>query len=175
MTSKETKRTPQEILQAAQTILQPWTISTATPEENRLDVVIDAKDIKAATKAILDNKLGYLAAITGLDAPEYEVVEGSTTKTPIADKGQVEVIYHFCEGPVITSLRILLPYDHSEMDTICDVLPSASLYERETMELLGVNFIGTPSTDRLLLPDNWPDGVYPLRKAFTGLSNEKAA
>jgi Ni,Fe-hydrogenase III component G len=175
MTSTETKRTPQEILQAAQTVLQPWTVSTSTPEENRLDVVIDAKDIKAATKTILDNKLGYLAAITGLDDPEYSMVESSNIKFPIPDKGQVEVLYHFCEGPVITTLRVLLPYDHAELDSICDFLPSASLYERETMELLGVNFIGTPSTDRLLLPDNWPDGVYPLRKAFTGLPNEKAA
>ncbi|MPM65347.1 NAD(P)H-quinone oxidoreductase subunit J, chloroplastic [bioreactor metagenome] len=175
MTSKDKKRTPQEILQAARDILQPWTISTSTPEENRLDVVIDPKNVKAATKAILDNKLGYLAAITGLDVPEYSIVESSNTKFPIPEKGQVEVLYHFCEGPVITSLRMLLPYDHAELDSICDILPSASLYERETMELLGVNFVGTPSTDRLLLPDNWPDGVYPLRKAFTGLPKEKEA
>ena len=28
---------------------------------------------------------------------------------------------------------------------------------------------GTPVPDRLVLPDDWPDGVYPLRKSFTGL------
>lgn len=175
MSAKKKTMTPEEVLQAAQAILQPWTVSTNAPEENRLDVAIEAKDIKVATKALLENHLGYLAAITGLDVPEYTTVEGSNEKHPIPDKGQVEVIYHFCEGAAVTSLRVLLPYDKAEIDSICDILPSASLYERETMELLGVNFVGTPNTERLLLPDNWPDGVYPLRKAFTGLAKEKEA
>jgi Ni,Fe-hydrogenase III component G len=29
--------------------------------------------------------------------------------------------------------------------------------------------LGTPNTDRLVLSDDWPKGVYPLRKDFTGL------
>jgi Ni,Fe-hydrogenase III component G len=28
---------------------------------------------------------------------------------------------------------------------------------------------GTPVIDHLLLPEHWPEGVYPLRKSFTGL------
>ncbi len=173
MSAKKKMLTPEEILQLTQTTLEPWTKSLTNPETNRLDVVIEAKDIKACTKAILDNHLGYLSAITGLDEPEYAVDETTSVKTPSAEKGQVEVLYHFCKGPVVTTLRVMVPYENAELDSICDVLPSATLYERETMELFGVNFIGTPSTDRLLLPDNWPDGVYPLRKAFTGLPNEK--
>ena len=29
---------------------------------------------------------------------------------------------------------------------------------------------GTPDSSHLLLPDEWPDGVYPLRKDFHGLA-----
>lgn len=169
MSAKKKSLTPEEVIEKARTILQPWTVSTNEPEANRLDVVIAAKDIKVCTKTILDNELGYLAAITGLDDPEYALDEAAKTKTLVPDKGQVEVLYHFCQGPVVTTLRVTLPYEKVEIDSICDVLPSATLYERETMELLGVNFVGTPSTDKLLLPDSWPEGVYPLRKAFTGL------
>jgi ech hydrogenase subunit E len=32
------------------------------------------------------------------------------------------------------------------------------------MEMFGVVVEGTPNTNRLFLPDDWPDGVYPLRK-----------
>ncbi len=34
--------------------------------------------------------------------------------------------------------------------------------------MFGITVEGTPVTDKLLLPDDWPDGVYPLRKSFTG-------
>jgi Ni,Fe-hydrogenase III component G len=32
--------------------------------------------------------------------------------------------------------------------------------------MLGITFVGTPNTDKLFLPDNWPMGVFPLRKDF---------
>ena len=35
--------------------------------------------------------------------------------------------------------------------------------------MFGVDLLGTPDSDHLLLPDEWPNGVYPLRKSFTGL------
>ena len=74
------------------------------------------------------------------------------------------MLYHFCRGAAIATVRVSLPYDDPTIDTICDILSSASLYEREAAELVGVDFNGTPNTDRLVLPDSWPDGVYPLRK-----------
>ena len=33
-------------------------------------------------------------------------------------------------------------------------------------EILGINFKGHPDLKRLLLPDDWPDGVYPLRRDY---------
>jgi Ni,Fe-hydrogenase III component G len=32
--------------------------------------------------------------------------------------------------------------------------------------MFGNTVAGTPNTARLFLPDEWPDGVYPLRKDF---------
>jgi Ni,Fe-hydrogenase III component G len=32
--------------------------------------------------------------------------------------------------------------------------------------MLGLTVTGTPDPSRLFLPDDWPDGVYPLRKDF---------
>ena len=33
-------------------------------------------------------------------------------------------------------------------------------------ELLGIEFIGHPDPRRLLLSDEWPEGVYPLRRDY---------
>jgi NADH:ubiquinone oxidoreductase subunit C len=169
MAIKKKLQTSEEMLQAGKEILRPWTLSDNNPETDRLDVVIKATDIKACVKALIDAKWGYLSAITALDCPDYVVVEGSNQKIAMADKGNVEVLYHFCSGAAIVTLRVMLPYAAPTMDSICEIIPSATLYEREAIELLGVEFIGTPSMERLLLPDNWPANVYPLRKAFTGL------
>jgi len=72
-------------------------------------------------------------------------------------------------------VRVLLPYSQAAIPSICSVLPAASLYERELMEMFGIDVQGTPVTQKLLLPDDWPDGVYPLRKSFTGFQNKTQA
>jgi Ni,Fe-hydrogenase III component G len=172
MKTKKKLLNPEEILQNARTLLQTWTLSETLPETNRIDIYVEPSSLKPAVKVILDNGWGYLSAITALDRAEFEMVEGSTEKKAVEGKGNLEVLYHFCSGPVIATLRVALPYKKAKIESICDILPSATLYEREAAELLGIDFIGTPSTEHLLLPDNWPTGVYPLRKTFTGLEKK---
>ena len=50
--------------------------------------------------------------------------------------------------------------------SVCAIIPSASFFERELIEMFGITVDGTPNRDRLFLPDDWPQGVYPLRKDF---------
>ncbi len=160
-------------LQLAETLLKEFALSANRPESHRLDVVIDRKNLKIAVKTLMvDNRWGYLAAITGVDNAKYEVDEATKEKKIIPDAGSLEVLYHFCHGAAITTLRVSLPYDDAKIDSICDVVSSVSLYEREAAELFGIDFEGTPNKDHLILPDGWPEGVYPLRKAFTGLEKQ---
>ena len=162
-------------LKQVEELLEKLTISTSSPEENRVDSVIDRANLKPAVKAILiDGHWGYLSAITALDQPVYDVDVATNEKKLVPDQGNVEVLYHFCRGAAVATLRVSVPYADPNLDSICDILSSASLYEREAMELLGVNFVGTPNTDRLILPESWPEGVYPLRKSFTGLQKTES-
>ena len=79
------------------------------------------------------------------------------------------MLYHFCRGAAIITLRVSVPYEAATVPTICGVISSATLYERELSELFGIVVEGTPDPRRLVLADDWPDGVYPLRKSFKGL------
>lgn len=146
------------LLQKTQEMLSPLAIQFNTPEVGRLDAYLPKERIVEGVKLMLGAGGWHLSAITGLDIPPTESTEGA-----------IEVLYHFCQGPAVMTLRIQTPYGLPEIDSICNVLPLATLYERELMEMFGVICVGTPSTDRLLLPDDWPDGVYPLRKSFTRL------
>lgn len=45
-------------------------------------------------------------------------------------------------------------------------MPAASLYEREIRDMFGLVPEGNPDTRPLALHDDWPKGVFPLRKDF---------
>jgi formate hydrogenlyase subunit 5 len=79
---------------------------------------------------------------------------------------EIELNYHMaCEGTVTLKNRI--SREKPVTKTITDILPGANLYEREVFDLLGVVFEGHPNLKRLLLPDVWPQGNYPLRRDWT--------
>lgn len=50
--------------------------------------------------------------------------------------------------------------------SITPAITGAGWAEREIRDLLGLTPVGNPDLRRLILPDDWPDGVYPLRKEF---------
>lgn len=78
----------------------------------------------------------------------------------------VEILYHMAldKEHVLVSIRCLVKKPALEMLSFTDFLPAVNWIEREIHEMLGVNFIGHPNLERLLLPDDWPSGVYPYRK-----------
>lgn len=88
----------------------------------------------------------------------------------------VELIYHmsFDAQGVLVSVRTQVPKPELEMPTVTDVIEGANWIEREICEMLGVKFIGHPNLERLLLPDDWPEGEYPYRKKTYGSEQENA-
>ncbi len=62
-------------------------------------------------------------------------------------------------------VKIKLPADKPEVETICDIWPTANFHEREVYELFGINFLNHPDLRLLILPDGW-EGRNPLRKNF---------
>jgi len=77
------------------------------------------------------------------------------------------VIYHIASKTALLSLKVPVPKEDPVLPTIVDLIPGAALYEREVHDLFGVDFEGNPDLSPVLLPDGWPDGVYPLRKEWT--------
>ncbi|NJE55003.1 hydrogenase large subunit [Thermococcus sp. 21S9] len=61
-------------------------------------------------------------------------------------------------------LRAYLPADDPSFPSVAEKLPAALWIEREVKDLLGFNPVGHPDPRRLILPEDWPEGVYPLRK-----------
>lgn len=77
---------------------------------------------------------------------------------------EIEVLYHFAIDGVALNVRAVVPKDSNRIDTITPVVPAAIMYEREVMDLLGLEVVDHPDPRRLILPDDWPEGDYPLRR-----------
>ncbi len=132
-------------------LLAPWAKNT-TQTEDLLWVTIAPENLVDAVKALVASRKMYISAITGRDLGPQA--------------GQIEVLYHFpcCSSSGIVTLRVHTPRENGAVPSICGVIPSVSLYEREIREMLGIEVTGTPDTSRLFLPDEWPNDVFPLRK-----------
>ena len=87
-----------------------------------------------------------------------------STITGVDNGTALELIYHFDCKPAVLNLKLFLPLDDLSIPTITGLFPGAELYERDIMEMLGVKVEGHPSPLRLFLPEDWPQGNYPLRK-----------
>ena len=90
------------------------------------------------------------------------------TATGFDARYHMEMLYHFTFEDVrlIVTLRVKLDKSHLEIDSLAPLIEGANWVERETHELLGVNFKGHPDLRRLLLPEDWPEGVYPMRRDY---------
>ncbi|MEM3404489.1 MAG: NADH-quinone oxidoreductase subunit C [Nitrososphaeria archaeon] len=92
------------------------------------------------------------------------------TITGIEVKDGIEIMAHLGTGLCI-SVRTTIGKETPKAPSICDLIPGAEFYEREIHELLGVVFEAHPNLKRFVLPDDWPEGVYPLRRSFESKHN----
>ncbi|GIW04443.1 MAG: formate hydrogenlyase [Thermomicrobiales bacterium] len=64
------------------------------------------------------------------------------------------------------TLETLLDAANPVFPSVTPDIPAANWYEREVQDLLGLVPLDHPDPRRLVLHDDWPDGVYPLRADF---------
>jgi len=121
-----------------------------TPRRRRVFVTVSSSDYKEFMKYLAQSmRITHISTITGADAG-----------------AKIEVMPHLFGWGVELTVKTSVPKDKPECDTVTDIYPGAVLYEREVHDLLGVVFKGHPDLSRLVLPEEWPEGVYPLRKDY---------
>jgi NADH-quinone oxidoreductase subunit C/D len=91
----------------------------------------------------------YLSSVCGVDYPA---------------EGILEAVYHTFKttgGPVLT-FKAQLPRENPIVPSLVSIYPGVELQERETYDLLGIQFDGHPDLRRVLLWEGF--GGHPLRK-----------
>jgi NADH-quinone oxidoreductase subunit C len=125
-------------------------------KERRLKVTTTPSRIKEAAIFARDS-LGFnhISTVSGTDwiaKNELEVIYfvGSVAK------GQEDFVLALAER---------IPRDNPVVPTLIDVWKGAEYNERETHEMLGIDFRGHPDQSHILLPEDWND-LPPLRKDY---------
>ncbi len=125
-----------------------------TPYDERgahVDVQLNPDQVVRAAE-ILDSEGLTLESITGVDWLKEK---------------QMEAVYDYTyTGGELFRVVVRARADRTQPDfpTISDVFPGANWHERETWDLLGINFTGHPQLERLLLPED--ADFHPLRKDY---------
>lgn len=85
-----------------------------------------------------------------------------------------EILYHFTIEDInlLISLRVKLDKEKPAIDSLAPSFPAANWIEREMHELVGIEFRGHPDLRRLLLADQWPEGLHPLRRDYVEWDTE---
>jgi len=141
----------EEIINAVKGMLGESVLGSKSSHPRRVYIHVEPKAHKRAISALLQIfPLTIISTITGIDMGET-----------------IEINYHLWCGKAEVTIRTHVPKSKPEIETITDIIPGASLYEREVHDLLGVRFINHPNLAKLLLPESWPENSYPLRKDWS--------
>jgi Ni,Fe-hydrogenase III component G len=124
--------------------------SAAGGVDNRIYLPCEAENSYAVNKFLFEEVPLRFVIATGIDAEDC-----------------FEILYHFSydqTGCVVTVKAFIRDRENPSIESITPFLPAAEWIEREIHDILGIDFKNHPNLRRLILADDWPEGVYPLRK-----------
>ncbi|MFN7749275.1 MAG: NADH-quinone oxidoreductase subunit C [Cyclobacteriaceae bacterium] len=127
----------------------------AVPDSAPYTLQLHAQDVTRICQALQQHDQLYfdqLSCITGLDnGPEANTLE---------------VIYHLYSIPFNRSLalRVVLPREAPELESVASLWKSANWLEREVFDMYGIHFTGHPDLRRILMPADWEG--FPLRRDY---------
>jgi NADH:ubiquinone oxidoreductase subunit C len=126
-------------------------------KEKRLKVVVATDRIEEVALFARD-ELGFdhISCVSGTDYISRNEIEIIYFVGSLSRPGQEDLVIALTERP---------KRDNPVVQSLVRVWPGAEYQERETYEMLGVNFRGHPDLRRLLLPEDWND-LPPLRKDY---------
>ncbi len=114
--------------------------------------VVPAEDLLVVAQRLRDMPgvaCDYLSHVTGVDYKDH-----------------LESVYYLIgtETGARVVLKVKLPRDNPEVDSVTSVWPTADWHERESYDLLGIRYRNHPHLKRILLWEGYEG--HPLRKDF---------
>ena len=129
-------------------------ITAALPDDKHPRIHLDAQHWREVAEFVRNDpalKLDWLANLSGVDY--------------VAD-GKMCVVYDLWsfDHRHMIAIKVYTPREQPSVPSVADLWPAADWHERETYDLLGIDFPGHPDLRRILCADDWEG--HPLRKDY---------
>src|SRR5512143_2342547 len=148
-------------VEALRTQYGPAVLDESWQAPDQVTLTVDLNSLAEIVETAYYRLGGWLSTVVGSDeralnghfAVYYVLsVEGNQSDGAQADEKAYVVI------------RAMIPPHQPEFPAVSPRVPAAVWYEREVRDMFGLQPIGLPDQRRLVLPDDWPADLHPLRK-----------
>jgi len=129
-------------------------LSATQPHADTLRFVIDKTAMRAAVLALVDKLQARFLISVGTD------------ERPLTGNFAILHLFSLDREQLYVLLESFVSEQDPKIESITEIIPGANWAEREYRDAIGVHPDGHPDPRRLLLADDWPEGMFPLRKDF---------
>ncbi|HSW28389.1 MAG TPA: NADH-quinone oxidoreductase subunit C [Longimicrobiales bacterium] len=123
-------------------------------EPDLLWLQVDPAHVRPATRILTEEMGGRFLVTVGIDQRSHGRGYG------------IVHLFSFDTRNLFAAMDCDVAEGDERIESITPLIPGASWSEREFQDLIGVTAEGLPDPRRLVLPDDWPEGMHPLRKDF---------
>lgn len=127
-------------------------LASTQPNPFRLFLTVDRENIQDVADYLFNTAKARL------------ILSAGTDKSPINDTYEVTYIFSLDRDNLIVALKEVVPPSDPRVPSLTNIIPGADWHEREMRDLMGIVPEGHPDPRRLVVSDDWPDDVFPLRK-----------
>ena len=126
----------------------------------------DRKEFRGETTLSLHATLLHDAALFCRDSLGYDMLLDICSIDHFGTHPRFEVVYELYSLKSKSHLRLKCTTgeDEAEVDSVCDIWPTANWHEREVWDMMGIRFRNHPDLRRILMWEGYP--YHPLRKEF---------
>jgi len=126
-------------------------IESRIPKPSRVYMTIDRAELRTVTGVLIDRMNARYVVGAGTDIREAD------------DCFLISHFFALDEDGIYVALHMKVPADDPKVQSITGMIPGANWSEREIYDMIGVEMEGHPDPRRLVVADDWPEGVFPMR------------
>ncbi len=146
--------TTQELIEHLQERFKDKIIKAETPVSDMVMVSIDRADSAAVVRHLFHDMGGRFVVTVGTDGRE------------LGRDYLIDYVFSLAADHLFVTVRQQIPERDLWFNSVMTEsdLPAVNWAEREIQDMLGINVQNHPDPRRLILSDDWPEDLHPLRR-----------
>ena len=132
--------------------------------DDQITVLVDRNDLPLAVKTLYYDIGGFISTMIPNDERQINGSFALYYALSMEGSKMTEADDFAAEDKCFITVKTLIPGSDPTFPSVTPLVPACVWYEREAYDMFGLVAEGLPDKRRLVLSDDWPDGLHPLRK-----------